>query len=107
MQNLIPIKSPTFSISVTATSSTPIALPGVGTTVRVVNEGANNAYLATGATAAEAVALVPTGTSSIYATPILAGEDCAFSRNPDTDLFIAAITSTSTTTLRVTVTEGV
>lgn len=107
MQNLIPIKSPTFSISVTVTSSTPIALPGQGTTVRVVNEGANTAYLATGAAAATTTATVPTGTAALTATPVLAGEDVAFSRDPNGDLFIAAITATSTATLRVTVSEGV
>lgn len=107
MQNLIPIKSPTFSISVTSSSSTPIALSGAGTTVRVVNDGANSAYMAVGATAAAAVATVPTGTAALTATPILAGEDVAFSRDPNTDLYIAAITASSTTTLRVTVSEGV
>lgn len=107
MQNLFPIRAATFAISATASSSTPIALGGIGSTIRVVNSGANDAYVVTALTAALAVATVPTGTALFTCTPVLAGEDVVFSRSPDTDLFIAAITATSTTTLAVSVGEGV
>lgn len=104
MQVLLPASSKTLSVSATSTATAGAALPGLGTTVRVVNEGPNNAYFAVGASTVAAT--VPTGTAAVTCTPVLAGEDVVFSRG-DSETYISAITrANQTATLIVQTGEG-
>lgn len=94
----------TASISVTTAASGSAALPALGSSVRLVNEGPNNCYVSIGSGAQTAT--VPTGTGVATATPVLAGTDVTLSIPSDSVQNISAITSTGTATLRVAVNEG-
>lgn len=109
----------TLEIAVTGTASTSGALPGIGNTLRVVNDGTATAFISVGAGAQTAT--VPATSSPVATcTPILPGEDTVFSipspqmtQGADglfaipTALNISAITAGGTTTLYVTVGEGI
>ena len=106
MQNLFPLIAPSFSITATATASTPVQLPSKQTTVRIVNEGPSNAYIAAATTQGSAVATVPSATPAITCTEVLAGEDCVFSLPDDAQYYISAITRTGTAVLTISQAEG-
>lgn len=95
----------TLGISVTATSSTSIALPGTGNVVRLVNEGPNICFVSIGSgsqTATLPHASVPVAT----ATPVPVG-DISLSIPNDTAYNIAAVCRASqTAALSVQVGEG-
>ncbi len=101
----------TKPISVTATASTSTALPAVGNTIRIVNEGPNVAFVSIGTGAQTAT--LPNATATATSTPVLAGEDVVFSiavdtTTPTTPLNISAICRASgTATIDVQVGNGV
>jgi hypothetical protein len=72
--NLFPQNTLTLAIACTATSSTSQALPALGKTVRLVNEGPNNCYVSIGS-GAQTATLPPTSTPTTTCTPVLAGTD--------------------------------
>ena len=100
----ISAQAKTLSVSVTTASSTAANLPAVGNTVRIVNEGPNNAYVAI--SAAGTTATVPTGTAAATETPVLAGTDIALDIDGMTQMMICAITATGSATLRMQVSDG-
>lgn len=99
-------QSKTLGISVTATSSTSIALPGAGNVVRLVNEGPNICFVSIGSgsqTATLPHASVPVATS----TPVPVG-DISLSIPASATYEIAAICRASqTAALSVQVGEGI
>jgi len=72
--NLFPQKALTLAIACTATSSSSQALPSLGETVRLVNEGPNNCYVSIG-DGSQTATLPPTSTPTTTCTPVLAGTD--------------------------------
>lgn len=104
--NLMPASASGISVSVTSTASAAAALPGLGSTIRIVNEGPNTAFIAVGNSSVAAT--VPTGSSATTCTAVLAGEDVVFSRVPDSQTYISAITRASPqiATLSVYVSDG-
>lgn len=78
MPQQIPIsaQAKTLPISVTSTASASTALPSIGNTIRIVNEGPNVAFVSIGTGAQTAT--LPNATPTATSTPILAGEDVAF-----------------------------
>ena len=94
----------TLPISVTTTASTSTPLPAQGSCVRIVNDGANTAFVAI--TVAAAVATLPNVTVTATSTPILPGTDIILGIPLGVTLNISAITRTSTTTLYAIVGEG-
>lgn len=108
--NPISAQVKTLPISVTSTASTSVALPGVGNTLRVVNEGPNVAFISVGTSTQTAT--LPNATPTATSTPVLAGSDVVFSiaSNPgdSTPLNISAICRAGgTATLDVAVGNGV
>ena len=105
MTKLFTAQAKTLPISVTTTASASTALPEAGTSLRVSNEGPDDAFFSVGVGAQTATLpnATPTGTS----TPVLAGADMVFSI-PDSDdpLNISAITRSGTATLDCQVGEG-
>ena len=75
---MLPIsgQAKTLPISVTSTASASVALPSIGNSIRIVNEGPNVAFVSIG-TGAQ-VATLPNATPTATSTPILAGEDVVF-----------------------------
>ena len=100
-----PADATTISISVTSASAD-TTLPAIGAnSVRLVNEGPNNCYIAMGTGAQTAV--VPSATASRKATPVLAGSDVVLSVPWSTALHMATICeSAQTSLLRVSLGEG-
>lgn len=100
----------TLPISVTSTASTSTALPNIGNSVRIVNEGPNVAFISIGTGAQTAT--LPNATVTATSTPVLAGTDITLSipYTPTTSgltLNISAICRASgTATLDVQVGEG-
>lgn len=70
--NLLPFTSQSnaIAISATATASVAVAMPGVGNSIRVVNEGPNIAFLSIGS----GLATVPTGTAALTCIPCPVGD---------------------------------
>lgn len=95
----------TKPITVTSSASTSTTLPSLGNTLRVVNEGPNDAFISVGAGAQTAT--LPNATPVATSTPVLAGSDVSFTIPGDAVLNISAITRTGTATLSVSVGEGV
>lgn len=75
---LFPLRALTLAIACTSTSSTSQALPSLGGTVRLVNEGPNNCYVSIGS-GAQTATLPPTSSPVATCTPVLAGEDVVLS----------------------------
>lgn len=97
--------SKTLPISVTATASASVALPGQGGTIRVVNEGPSHAFISVGS--GSQTATLPNATPTATSTPVMAGEDVTFSIPNTAVLNISAICRASgTATLDVQVGEG-
>lgn len=101
----ISVNSSVFSISVTATASTSAALPFKASTIRIVNLGANPAYISVGQGAQTAT--VPGATATQTSTPVLQGSDVGFSMDPTQIQNISAICgATLTTTLAIQIGDG-
>lgn len=96
----------TLPISVTTSASTSAALPCVGESIRLVNDGANTCFVAITPKATTAVATLPNATFTATSTPILPGTDIVLGIQPDQIYNISAITRTSTTTLYAIVGAG-
>ncbi len=108
--NLLPFPSSakTITVAATATALTAVALPtGSGNQMRVVNEGPNVAFIATGAVGV--LATPPTtGAGVTTCSPVLAGEDVVFTRSPLVDVYISTICRASgVATLTVSIGDGV
>lgn len=106
MIQLFTAQSKTKPISVTDSASTSTALPATGSSLRIVNEGPNDAFFSVGSGAQTAT--LPNATPTATSTPVMAGTDMVFSI-PDstTALNISAICrSGGTATLDVQVGEG-
>lgn len=113
-----PAQAKTLKIAVTATASTSGALPAIGNSIRVVNDGTATAFIDVG-TGTRVATVPPTSTPVATCTPILPGEDVTFTIvKPEatasgvgdftapTALNISAITAGGSTTLYVSVGEG-
>ena len=112
-QNLFAANALTLPIAATSTASSSTALPAVGSTIRVINEGPNTAFISIGVAAQTAT--LPNATPTTTSTPVLAGSDQMFnipnpggSGSAGTPLNISAICRAgATATLQVQVGEGV
>jgi len=104
-QNLFSAQSKTILVAATTTASTSVAMPAAGNTVRLVNEGPNNVYVAIGATAQTAT-LPAAGAGTATCTPVLVGGDITLSIAADSAQQISAITRTGTASLNIQVGEG-
>ncbi len=71
--NPFPAQALTLPISVTASASTSTALPAVGTTIRLINEGPNHCFVSIGT--GSQTATLPNATATATSTPVLAGSD--------------------------------
>jgi hypothetical protein len=101
--------APGIQLTATTTASASVALPFLqgapGDTLRIVNEGPNNAYIAVGRGAQTAT--VPGANQATTCTPVLAGSDVSFQISAaESDLQISAITATGTAVLDVQVGTG-
>ena len=79
MQNQNPLSAQllTLPISVTATASTSTALPAVGNSIRLINEGPSICFVSIGTGAQTAT--LPNATPTATSTPVLAGTDITLS----------------------------
>lgn len=94
----------TLPISVTSTASTSAALPAVGNSIRLVNEGPNICFVSIGA--GVQTATLPNATPTATSTPVAVG-DCVLGIPNDTTYNISAICrATQTAALSVQVNEG-
>lgn len=75
MQNNSPLSAQNYTlpISVTSTASTSTALPAVGSSIRLVNEGPNHCFVSIGT--GTQTATLPNATATTTSTPVLAGSD--------------------------------
>ena len=90
--------APCQSISVTTTATAALALPTtIGNQIRFVSDSLSTgtAFVAVGA--AGVVATVPNGTASTVSSPLLVGEDASFTRDPNGQIFVSAITNSGKT----------
>lgn len=98
-------QSKTLPVTVTATASTSAALPGIGNTLRIVNEGPNVCFISVGSGAQTAT--LPNATSTVTSTPVAVGDTSLSIPVGETALNISAICRASATALlSVQVTEG-
>lgn len=96
----------TLPISVTSTASTSAALPSIGNSLRVFNEGPNDAFIAVGA--GTQTATLPNATPTATSVVVPAREDLTFTIPNDQVYNISAICRASgTATLDVSVGEGI
>ena len=109
----------TLPISVTSTASSSTALPAVGNTIRLINEGPNDCFVSIGT--GTQTATLPNATATRTSVPVLAGTDITLTiEKPEatssgsttytapTALNISAICRASgTATLDVQVAEGI
>lgn len=98
VQNIANVNSPTVPLAVTTTSAS-VNLPNKGPLVLVSNIGASPAWLASGTTAATAVASTGNGLC------VPNGQTFYMRLNP-TDGVLAAVTATGTTTLSISCVSG-
>jgi hypothetical protein len=102
---LFPANAPSMLVSASTTASTSVPLPSQGNSLRIVNEGPNNAYISVGS--GIQTAAVPSVTANASSVPILAGTDIVLSIAP---LFqinqISAITLVGTASLQVSIAPG-
>lgn len=94
----------TLPISVTTTASASTALPGQGSVIRLINEGAVMVFVAIGESAQTAT--LPNATPTATSTPILPGSDITLSLPSSGIWNISAITRSSTSTLHVQIGDG-
>lgn len=103
--NPIGAQCKSLPITVTSTASTSAALPALGNTLRIVNEGPNVAFISIGAGAQTAT--LPNATPTATSFPVVVG-DSSFTIPNDQVYNISAICRASqTATLDVSVGEGV
>lgn len=104
--NILPFSadSKVLAINATDVASTSQALPGRGNSIRILNEGPNNAYFSVGLTTQTAT-LPPTVTPNSTSAPIPAGEDCTFTL-PSTDTYKISVVCRATETAVVIVQVG-
>lgn len=99
--------SPTISVAVTATASASALLPFTGaTSMRIVNEGPNIAFVSVGE--GSQTATLPSATAAQTCTPVLSGEDVVFNISGYSQQSISAIcraAGTATLTVQVGVGE--
>ena len=104
-QALFSAQSLTLPVSVTASASTSAALPAVGNTIRLVNEGPNICFVSIGV--GSQTATLPNATVTATSVPVLANCDVTLSIPAVSGLQISAICRASgTATLDVQVGEG-
>jgi hypothetical protein len=102
---LFSVGAPSMLVSASTTASASVPLPAIGNSLRIVNEGPNNAYISVGA--GSQTAQVPSGTPSPSAVPVLAGTDITLSIPQPLQLNqISAITLIGTASLQVSVAPG-
>lgn len=94
----------TLPISVTTSASTSTALPAQGAVLRLVNEGANMAFVSVGS--GTQTATLPNATTTYTSTPVLPGSDIVLSIDPTAIQNISSITRSGATTLHAVVGEG-
>lgn len=94
----------TLPISVTTTASASVALPGQGSVIRLINEGAVMVFVAIGEGAQTAT--LPNATPTKTSTPVLPGSDIVLSLPSSGIWNISAITRSSTATLHVQIGDG-
>lgn len=87
----------TATLAVTSTTGS-VILSGAGSSVEVQNTGLVMMFIKLGSS---------TVTAATTDYPVPAGQSKVIGRNPNTDLYIAAITASGTTTLYATTGEGV
>lgn len=97
-------QAPGYSIAVTTTASSSQALPSIGNTVRLVNEGPNHAYVAIGT--GPQTATVPAAGAAATCMEVMAGTDITLTIPSSALQNISAITKTGTAMLNVYVGEG-
>lgn len=105
--NILPFSATSLTkpITVTSTASSSTALPGLGNSVRIVNEGPNVAFVSIGS--GSQTATLPNATPTATSTPVLSGSDVILSIPNDATYNISAICRASgTATLDVQVGEG-
>lgn len=105
MIELFPANAKTLRVAASTSASASVALPNVGGSIRVFNNGSVTAFIhiSTGT----AAATVPTSTAAATCTPIAAGQDTAFSIPSNEVYNISAITESSSTNLEVAVGGGI
>lgn len=107
--NLNPISAQclTKPITVTSSASTSTALPAVGNTLRVVNEGPNVAFISVGT--GTQTATLPNATATATSFPVVVGDSSfTIANDGTTALNISAVCRASqTATLVVSVGEGI
>jgi len=103
MVQLFSAQALTLPVSVTTTASTSAALPSTGNSLRVSNEGPDDAFISVGS--GTQTATLPNATATRTSTPVMAGTDMVFSI-PASALEISAITRSGTATLDCQVGEG-
>lgn len=107
--NPISAQCKTLPITVTSSASTSAALPAVGNTLRVINEGPNVAFISVGT--GTQTATLPNATPTATSFPVFPGDSSftiAVATDGTTPLNISAICRASqTATLDVSVGEGI
>lgn len=104
-QNMFSAQCLTLPISVTSTASTSVALPSVGNTIRLFNEGPDPCFISVGV--GSQTATLPNATATATSTPVYPG-DTSLGIPAVTGLQISAITrATKTAQLDVQVGEGI
>ena len=101
---LFPAQAPGIEVPATTAVLTAVALPGEGSTMRVVNEGTVMVYLAVGASnVAATLQSASVGTTSCAVLP---GSDSVFSIPGVGQQYISTICELGASTLQVYVAEG-
>ena len=104
--NILPfsVDSKVLAINATDVASTSQPLPGHGDSLRILNEGPNNAYFSIGI-GTQTATLPPTVVPNNTSVPIPAGEDCTFTL-PNSDTYNISVICRATETARVIVQVG-
>lgn len=99
---------PLFATSVSSSVTFNLAASAKNYDVMVTNAGSKTAYIAFGTTTAVTATMPMTATTTLYATPVLAGAIYTFQKNPGFDVStVAAITAAGeATTLYFTSVQG-
>lgn len=106
MDTLFNASAPGITVAATASALTAVALPaGSGNAIRIVNESADIAFVALGASTVAAT--LPTSTAARTCTPVPANSDIIMRRDTVSELFISTICrATKTATLTVQIGDG-
>ena len=100
--------APCISVSATSTATSGAALPTSSSNqIRFVNDSLSTGTVFVAIGGSGVTAVVTNATSSTSANPVLVGEDATFTRDPNGQTFVSAITNaTKTATLYVCVGNG-